>query len=168
MVSLRAGDVELPERNGVAQQQRQDNEEKAKRQAGTDIETVQVKSAIAKLFRPSTKFAAHLGLLLPFSIARSDGQRTNSNRRRRKAVLTNATTDLTLLGFIGPYSLGGRSRLETGDLNKLLFQGHSGHRGNLFANQNRMQCADVCSANVLVFLPGNNGRTRNHAARVLL
>jgi uncharacterized protein (DUF1800 family) len=63
--------MELPKRNGVAQQQRQDNEEKAKRQAGTDIETMQVKSAIAKLFRPSTKFAEHLGLLLLSSLARS-------------------------------------------------------------------------------------------------
>src|SRR5712671_6391525 len=112
MVCLRAGDVELPKRNGVAQQQRQDNEEKAKRQAGTDIETMQVKSAIAKLFRPSTKFAEHLGLLLLSSVVRSDGQRTNSNRRRRKAVLTNAITDLLYWALSGHTPLEGDPGLK--------------------------------------------------------
>jgi hypothetical protein len=59
-VCLGAGQVELPKRNRVPHQKRQDNEEKAKRQAGTDIETMQVKSAIAHLFRPSGKSAEHL------------------------------------------------------------------------------------------------------------
>src|SRR5712675_761164 len=109
MVCLSAGDMELPKRNGVAQQKRQDNEEKAKRQAGTDIETMQVKSAIAKLFRPSAKFAEHLGLLLLSSLARSDGQRTNSNPRRRKAVLTNGTTDILSWLY---WALSGHTPLE--------------------------------------------------------
>src|SRR5882757_2290693 len=112
MVCLRAGDMELPKRNGVAQQQRQDNEEKAKRQAGTDIETMQVKSAIAKLFRPSTKFAEHLGLLLLSSIARPMG---SARTRIQDDGALSSTFFWALLGFIGPCSLRRQSRLETGD-----------------------------------------------------
>jgi hypothetical protein len=54
--------VELPKRNRVSYQQGQDNEKKAKREAGTDIKTTQVKSAFAHLFRPSGKFPEHQSL----------------------------------------------------------------------------------------------------------
>src|SRR5258708_34080199 len=101
MVCLRAGDVELPKRNGVAQQQRQNNEEKAKRQAGTDIEAMQVKSAIAKLFRPSTKFAEHLGLLLLSTKARPMG----TARTRIQDAALSLTFFRALLVVICPYSL---------------------------------------------------------------
>jgi hypothetical protein len=91
--------MELPKRNHVAQQQRQNNEEKAKRQAATDIEAMQVKSAIAKLFRPSTKFAEHLRLLLLSSIARPMG----SARTRIQDGALSLTFFWALLGFTGLY-----------------------------------------------------------------
>jgi hypothetical protein len=53
--------VELPKQDSVSHQHRQDNEDKAERQAGTDVEPMEMRSFLASLFRPFSQFRDHNG-----------------------------------------------------------------------------------------------------------
>jgi hypothetical protein len=58
-LGLNPSQMELPEQNGASQQHREDYEDKAERQTGTDVESMKAKRSLASLLRPSGKFRDH-------------------------------------------------------------------------------------------------------------
>src|ERR1700730_6111939 len=113
-------------------------------------------------FADLASFASTWDSLLLSSAYAPDRQCTNAKPNASKGAWQNGSED-----FTRPRSVGRRSRSETRDLNQFPFQSCRCHRWSLFASQHGMQCPDVRSAHILIFLARNYGRTGHHAAWVL-
>src|SRR5215472_6893932 len=66
-----------------------------------------------------------------------------------------------------PIPLGGRSLTETGYANQLLLESCRGIRRTPLMSQHGMHRPDVSPGHILIFLAGDDGRTRHHTAPVL-
>src|SRR5215471_10303332 len=150
--------VELPKQDRISQQKHQYDGEKTECQARADIETVQLKVALANLFRPSGKFHDRHTLL---PIACLKRQEADPQSKPAETIAIHGLKEFYHRAVNLASTVVRASNQLFEPILSLLCRRHW---RALFACQHRMQRPDIRSRDFLVFPSDHDRRTRHHTA----